>query len=385
LTKLLEGKRMSRPTKHYRLWQNKQTGYFYYKLPGGAWRSTGCQGKTDAEKVAQEKWKAQEIVQAKPRIRGSVGEFFEPYFDWDRCPRIADRRAEGKRIALQHAHRQRRILEKYIQPDELMRIPLCKVIPDDIRAFRQRMIAKTTPRVVNSIVTVLKTVFRDLVKRGIIQHDPTQIIGKIQYQKRESGIFTEAEIKKLFPAEGLGPWLDLQDYTCFLLTATCGLRRSEVLALSWKDVDFDSLELHVRQAWKSDTELGEPKWGQKRRIPLPNKAAERLKQLRRQSEHVLPDALVFHNPDGSRKGATWWTGRFTKAMKISKIDAKKRNLTGHSFRHSLNTLLRAKGYSDEKIRAALGWTNPRTQAGYTHWQAEHLREQSEIIDNLFKA
>jgi len=32
---------------------------------------------------------------------------------------------------------------------------------------------------------------------------------------------------------------------------------------TWKDVDSDKMEIHVRQAWKSDTELGEPKWGQK--------------------------------------------------------------------------------------------------------------------------
>ena len=102
---------MSRPSKNYRLWFNKQTGYFYYKILGGAWRSTGHTKRTDAEKVAQEKWRTQEITKAKPRIRGSVGEYFESYFDWDRCPRIADRRAERKRIAPQHAKRQRRILQ----------------------------------------------------------------------------------------------------------------------------------------------------------------------------------------------------------------------------------------------------------------------------------
>jgi integrase len=70
-------------------------------------------------------------------------------------------------------------------------------------------------------------------------------------------------------------------------------------------------------------------------------------------------------------------------MKQAKIDIKGRNLTGHSFRHSLNTLLRAKDYSDEKIRAALGWTNPKTQEDYTHWNTDHLREQAEIVDRVF--
>lgn len=109
---------------------------------------------------------------------------------------------------------------------------------------------------------------------------------------------------------------------------------------------------------------------------------DKLKILRRKSEHVLPDSLVFHNPDGSRKGTTWWNTQFRKAMRQAKIKAQERNLTGHSFRHSLNTLLRAKGYSDEKIRAALGWTNPKTQANYTHFNTDHLREQADIVDGL---
>jgi integrase len=69
-------------------------------------------------------------------------------------------------------------------------------------------------------------------------------------------------------------------------------------------------------------------------------------------------------------------------MQKAKVNAKDRNLTGHSFRHSLNTLLRAKVYSDEKIRAALGWTNPKTQADYTHFNTDHLREQANIVDGL---
>ena len=105
--------------------------------------------------------------------------------------------------------------------------------------------------------------------------------------------------------------------------------------------------------------------------------------LRRESEHVLPDALIFSNPDSSRKGTTWWNTRFRKAMKQAKINTKEQNLTGHSFRHSLNSILRAKGYSDEKIRAALGWTNPKTQAGYTHANGETLQRMADSLDDIF--
>lgn len=371
---------MSRPSKHYRLWFNKQTGYFYYKLPGGAWRTTGCQHKTDANNVAQQKWR-ENAPAPKPKATGTVGSYFNPYFDWDRCPRIADRRAEGKRISPQHAKRQRMILEKYLLNDKLMSMPLRRVIPEDIRAFRQRMIDAYTPRVINSITTVLKTVFRDLLRRGIIQQDPTQIIGKMSYEQRESGTFTKKELRDLFKTCP-GPWGDRVGYTCFLVAASTGMRRGEVLALRWKHVDLDNKVLHVKEAWKDRETVGEPKWGQKRSIPLPDNTIQALKKLRRSSVHVLPDALVF-TYDGDRLGATWWQGRFVKAMKAAGIDAKKRRLTAHSFRHTLATLLRAEGISDVHIQAALGWTNVTTQEIYTHFTAEHLKNQATVTDRLF--
>ena len=34
--------------------------------------------------------------------------------------------------------------------------------------------------------------------------------------------------------------------------------------------------------------------------------------------------------------------------------------------------------------ATLGWSNPTTQAGYTHWSADLLRGQAELVDGMFK-
>ena len=86
---------------------------------------------------------------------------------------------------------------------------------------------------------------------------------------------------------------------------------------------------------------------------------------------------------GERRGVTWFQKRFKKAMKEAKIDTASRRLTAHSFRHSLNTTLRDQGVPDEKIRAAMGWSNPGTQATYTHWDIRHLREQADLVDAMF--
>ena len=65
------------------------------------------------------------------------------------------------------------------------------------------------------------------------------------------------------------------------------------------------------------------------------------------------------------------------------IDVRARGIKPHSFRHTVATLRRDAGEDPAKIRAALGWTNERTQDGYTHFDADMLR--SDAIDQVFKA
>jgi len=205
----------------------------------------------------------------------------------------------------------------------------------------------------------------------------------IHHRPAERGIFSREELRALFPADGLGPWGSLQAYTVFLMAATVGARRSEILALRWRDIDLDKGEISIRQAWKSETEIGPPKWGRAREgLPLPAKTAARLRELRKASYWILPDAFVFHGRKGGRLSSRWYQEAFTAAMAAAKIDAKARRLTGHSFRHSLATALRDGGVPAEKVQAALGWRDERTMDGYTHFGAEHLRGQADLIDRL---
>ena len=59
-----------------------------------------------------------------------------------------------------------------------------------------------------------------------------------------------------------------------------------------------------------------------------------------------------------------------------------RNLKPHSFRHSLNTLLRGENVDPAKLREMFGWSNEAVQDGYTHWKAEHFEAQRRKIEEL---
>ena len=57
-------------------------------------------------------------------------------------------------------------------------------------------------------------------------------------------------------------------------------------------------------------------------------------------------------------------------MKKAKIDTKARQISPHSFRHSLTTLPSDSGYSADKIMSSLGWSNDSTKERYVHVQAD---------------
>ncbi len=343
--------------------------------------STGQSSKAKAEvyvlKIIEEK-KKQRIA-----INLTLREYAEPFYLWDKCPHIRRLLDENKSITKRYANIQRQTLEKYIFKDQIADMMISDIRRADVLDFRSRLLKRTGERTVNRVIGILKLIFKEGIYREELDRDPTVGIGEIKYQKKITGIFSVDELKRLFPENSFGPWAGLLDYACFLLAATTGMRRGEILGLHWRNVDLDNGIIHIVEAWKGGDEIGEPKWNQKRVAPLPERTIQVLSQLREDSIRTNPDDYVFCYDDGQRLGETWWKKHFQNAMKKAGIETRARNLKPHSFRHTLNTLLRDAGQDPAKIRATLGWRQERTQDGYTHWQAEHLRQQADIIDGVF--
>jgi len=363
----------------------RTNGVFYWRPDATTWyRSTYLTKKCDAlayilEQLAVRKEEAARKAKAAAAV--PLRAFLEPFYT-EACPHVARLRAEKKQIGVQHVLHQRALLDRYILRDSIADKSLAELRRGDILDFRGRLLAKVSDSQANRVIGCLKTCLKEGVYRQEIEKDPTPGIGQIKHEKQERGIFTEEELKALFPKKGLGPWPDPRAYVCFLVAATVGLRRGELLALRWRDIDLDKNVVNILQAWKDDFTVGAPKWGKTRQAPLSALASGRLRELRAASLHVLPDALVFHESDGSRLTTRWWQDTFRAAMKKAKIDALARRITAHSFRHSLATLLRAAGQDPARIRAAMGWSEEKVQDGYTHWQIDHLRGQAELIDKI---
>jgi len=365
---------MPRYAQPYSLRRRKDTGYFFYKLKGWKdYRTTGTKNKARALEVVQEALAKADIA----RLELTLSEYAGRFFLRETCPRVQHLEGEGKKIGNRHLKEQRIILDKYILEDPLADKPLEEIRRGDLLDFRSRLMAEIPGklRTVNRVMGVLKLIFGEAVYREDLENNPAAGIGQVKYPVRKSGVFTLDELKKLFPAEGLGPWADKLDYAVFLLAASTGMRRGEILALRWMDIDFDAKIIHVRRAWKDREETGAPKSGEARTTPIilfADRVIETLQRIYERSHNISPVDLVFCYGDGARLGPTWWKKRFYKGMEKAKIDRVGRHLTAHGFRRTLNSLLLASNKDSAKIRAALGWKQEATQEGYTELKAADL-------------
>ena len=372
---------MSRIRQPYSIIKRQDSPHYFFKL--GTWRqyrSTGTTSAEEAEQIAQAAYLQSLTAPKGPTLR----EYAEPYFVWETCPHVRRLLGEGKSIEHRHVSNMRRMIQNHLFTDPIGDIRLPELKRAHILDFRDRLLGKLGfTRTVQMTMTGLKTILKEAYFREDIDRDPTQGIGNTRYVPNDTGIFTAEELKRIFPAQIPGPWVNVHAYAVFLTAAVTGMRRSEILALKWRHVNFARSCIEVKLAWKDRKNLGKPKWEKTRISPLPGSLIPALLLVRGLQKEVYDEDLVFCYPDGKRLGGTWWQQHFRKAMDACGIEYERRNLKPHSFRHTLNTLLRERSYDADKIRASMGWSSTDVQDGYTHWNAGSFDGQREIIDTIF--
>jgi len=238
--------------------------------------------------------------------KDTLRNFCKDLYIYEKCFHVQRLLNEGKSIGRNHCRNRRLLIEKYIFTDPIVDKKIANINRGDLLDFRDRLSSKKIgENTINKILGILKTAFNEAALREIIHRNPTFLIGNLKYQQKEIGVFTIEEIKKLFPKDSLGPWTSLFDYTLFFLACMTGMRRGEILALQWGDIDFQKKFLIVQRAWKGDNEKGKPKWNRIRYVALPPMLIHKLLELKLEqiennysTQFSIDDCLVFCYPNG---------------------------------------------------------------------------------------
>lgn len=166
-----------------------------------------------------------------------------------------------------------------------------------------------------------------------------------------------------------------QDAAIFLTAAFTGLRRGELVALRWRDVDFERSAIRVVGSY-ANGQLTTPKSGRGRVVPMVGEVAEVLARLAQRDETTADDDLVFIGEFGTYLDASALRRRFMAAQERAGV----RKIRFHDLRHTFGTLAVRGAESIVELQNWLGHAEVRTTMRYTHYQ-----EQQDAATRLAKA
>jgi integrase len=203
------------------------------------------------------------------------------------------------------------------------------ITTDQVEQWSARLAASGT--VNNRTRLKILTVLHGLMKRAKrvwkLPHNPIGDVEKpIQHRSTEMEVFSVEEIHALTRAASCE-----QDAAIFLTAAFTGLRRGELVALRWRDVDFPRRHIRVTASY-TERALTTPKSGKVRSVPLAPLVAEALARLATTYDPA-PDDLVFPGPLGGYLDASALYRRYKTALKRAGL----RDLRFHDLRHTFGT------------------------------------------------
>ena len=167
-----------------------------------------------------------------------------------------------------------------------------------------------------------------------------------------------------------------QDAAIFLTAAFTGLRRGELLALRWRDVDFAGQVVRVRASY-ADGHLTTPKSGKVRSVPMAPEVAKSLARLARRDAWTGDDDLVFPGAAGYFLDGRALSRRYVAAVRRAGLRA----LRFHDLRHTFGT--RMIGNADiRRVQEWMGHADVQTTMKYLHYVPRE--KDAELVAEAFR-
>ena len=178
-----------------------------------------------------------------------------------------------------------------------------------------------------------------------------------------------------------------------LLALATGMRRGELLALTWASVDLGKAHITVCQSLQqtnAGVSLKQPKSGRGRQVALPSLAVQALRahKARQAEERLLlgpaytDNDLVFARYDGAFWEPDSFTSSFAAAIRKSGLP----HLNFHALRHSHATILLKQGINPKVVSERLGHAKVGTTLDiYSHVLPGMQEEAAQRIDSALRA
>ena len=274
-----------------------------------------------------------------------------------------------------------------------------KITPRQLQAFvnslaKEGANEKTgkplAPKTIRHNLSLISDVFTYAVKMGLVSDNPCSKVTIPKGEVKEKQIYSQEEMEVLL-TRLMGEPLKYKVF--FYLIAYSGFRRSEMLGLEWKDIDFEHNIISIRRTSNYTAERGtytdttKTKRSQ-RTLKISPFIMEMLKQfkeeqdneaLRLGSKWVETDRLFtkWNGEEMNNQTPYGWLKEFCEKNDLPFYGI-------HSFRHFTASALISAGLDVTTVSGALGHCNSGTTLNvYSHMFQNAQARVSEAMDSAF--
>lgn len=258
-------------------------------------------------------------------------------------------------------------IETHIIPN-LGSVPLAGLRPLQIQELYARLLESgharreggLSPKTLQLVHIVLHSALRQAVKWQLLVRNPADAVDAPRPRKKEVTVLDDRAAAELLDAARA--YAAYPVHPVVALGLWTGLRRGEVFALRWSDIDLEGRTLRVNRSLLKEGRahsFHEPKTQAGRReVPLPDSAVALLKALRRRQAELRlqrgpafsDEGLVFTKADGTVADPAVFNTHFRRVARLAGIPTAR----FHDLRHTYATKLLAQGVHPKVVQELLG-------------------------------
>lgn len=282
-------------------------------------------------------------------------------------------------------------INKYISI-HLGNIEISNLKPLHIQDFYNHCLKKLnlSPTTVIHFHAIIHKSLSQAVKWQLINFNPADSVEKPKKIRKEMVVWTQEEVNEV-----LKRTKDMTIYIPILLAVGTGMRRGEILGLTWDNVDFDDSVIYVQKQLQKINDqliLMQPKTKRSiRKITISTNIISVLKELKKEQfknrlylgENYNKNSFVVCQNDGRPYDPGYITKNFGRILKRICPELNIPIISFHDLRHTHATLLLKAGVNPKVVAERLGHTTvSMTLDTYSHVLPDMQKEVAEKIDKI---
>jgi integrase/recombinase XerD len=233
--------------------------------------------------------------------------------------------------------------------------------------FLYRQSTKISSSTQSRVLTCLHSFYQFLLDNNLINTDPTEQLSYPKLEKKLPVFLNIQEVEKLLEAPNSSSLFGQRDRAMLELLYSCGLRVSELINLSYHNINIK--EEFIRIHGKGNKE---------RILPMGEIAIDYLTTYESNSRPILLKNGQSDSYFLSNRGKAMSRQNFFYIIKAYATQAGiEKPLSPHSLRHAFATHLVQKGADLRSVQLMLGHSDISSTQLYTHIQNAQLKAQHE--------